>query len=231
MKINRILQVLIILVLPFLFLMSAVRVLITPGYAAFEYQRSWFPKDPYGLSKDERLVWSRYAINYLTNDEDISYLGDLRFEDDKEVFNARELEHMIDVKKVVKTSLTVWYALLGFTFAVLMWFVIMGAWKPLRQGLIGGAWLTVSLIVALIIFIAVSFNNLFDRFHQLFFKDGTWLFYESDTLIRLFPLTFWRDAFILVSVLTLLFAGLLLIIFGVISKVRKNKQKKSLATP
>ena len=91
--------------------------------------------------------------------------------------------------------------------------------------------MTVGLIVALIIFIAVSFNNLFDRFHQLFFKDGTWLFYESDTLIRLFPLTFWRDAFILVSVLTLLFAGLLLIIFGVISKVRKNKQKKSLATP
>ena len=76
MKINRVLQVLIILVLPFLFLMSAVRVLITPGYAAFEYQRSWFPKDPYGMSKDERLVWSRYAINYLTNDEDISYLGD-----------------------------------------------------------------------------------------------------------------------------------------------------------
>ena len=231
MKINRVLQVLIILVLPFLFLMSAVRLLITPGYAAFEYQRSWFPKDPYGMSKDERLVWSRYAIKYLTNDEDISYLGDLRFEDDKEVFNARELEHMIDVKKVVKTSLTVWYALLGFTFAVLMWFVIMGAWKSLRQGLVGGAWLTVGLIVALIIFIAVSFNNLFDRFHQLFFKDGTWLFYESDTLIRLFPLTFWRDAFIMVSVLTLLFAGLLLVIFGVISKVRKNKQKESPATP
>lgn len=137
---------------------------------------------------------------------------------------------MLDVKKVVKTSLMVWYALLGFTFAVLMWFVIMGAWKPLRQGLVGGAWLTVGLIVALIIFIAVSFNNLFDRFHQLFFKDGTWLFYESDTLIRLFPLTFWRDAFILVSAVTLLFAGLLLILFGVISKVRKNKQKKSPAT-
>ena len=74
MKINRVLQILIIITLPFMVLMASVRLLITPSFAAFEYDRTWFPKDPYGMSQAERLRWSRYAINYLNNDEDVSYL-------------------------------------------------------------------------------------------------------------------------------------------------------------
>ena len=223
MKINKILQVLLILMIPFIVLIGAVRLLTTPAFAVFEYNRSWFPSDPYGMNKPERLRWSAYAIKYLSNDAEINYLGDLRFEDDTAVFNERELKHMIDVKQVMKSSFTVWYALLGFSFAVLIWFLVMREWKVFGLALTWGAWLTIGLLVSVLVFVAISFNQLFERFHQLFFADGSWVFYQSDTLIRLFPLEFWRDAFILVCVISLLVAGLILLIKWIVRRIRKNK--------
>ena len=46
-------------------------------------------------------------------------------------------------------------------------------------------------------------------FHELFFSGGSWLFLYSDTLIRLFPLPFWQDAFLFAGVLDVL-GGLVL---------------------
>jgi len=219
-----------IITIPFILLMGSVRLLISPNFAKFEYYRSWFPDDPYGMSKDERLKWSRCAINYLVNDEEITYLSDLRFDDGEAVFLERELDHMVDVKKVVKTTLAVWYGLLGFLFASAIWFLVMGGKKYLKQALDWGGWLTVGLIVAVLIMVIVSFNQLFEWFHKLFFEDGTWIFYQDDTLIRLFPLEFWRDAFVFVSVLTVLFAGVILLI-GFICRKRLSKRKNSEKKP
>ena len=227
MKINRVLQILIIITLPFMVLMASVRLLITPSFAAFEYDRTWFPKDPYGMSQAERLRWSRHAINYLTNDGDISYLGELRFDDGEALFNERELDHMIDVKHVVKTCLVIWYALAGFFFAALIWFLVMHERKAFVGAVSWGSWLTIGIIVAILIFLAVSFNRLFERFHQLFFKDGTWLFYQNDTLIRLFPIEFWRDAFILVCILSLLMAGFILGIKALVNNIQRKKELKN----
>ena len=47
------------------------------------------------------------------------------------------------------------------------------------------------------------FWNFFAGFHALFFEGDSWLFLYSDTLIRLFPLRFWQDAFLSVAVIAL----------------------------
>jgi integral membrane protein (TIGR01906 family) len=54
--------------------------------------------------------------------------------------------------------------------------------------------------------VLVDFDGLFTAFHHLFFEGDTWLFYYSDSLIRLFPMRFWRDAFILTGGITILLA-------------------------
>jgi integral membrane protein (TIGR01906 family) len=54
--------------------------------------------------------------------------------------------------------------------------------------------------------IAISpdvFWNFFAGFHALFFEGDSWLFLYSDTLIRLFPLRFWQDAFLWAAVIAL----------------------------
>ena len=54
------------------------------------------------------------------------------------------------------------------------------------------------------LFAIISFWNFFTFFHSLFFKGDSWLFLYSDTLIRLFPMRFWQDVFLLVGLITLI---------------------------
>ena len=219
MKINKILVVILALFIPYILLMTGIRLVMTPAFAEFEYNRSSFPADPYGFSVKERTKWSEYAINYLTNDEDISYLGNLQDETGWKLFTAEEVSHMVDVKEVVTLSSTVWYVLGGLSIAIIIWFVVMRQWSSIRKALNAGGWITVGLLGALLIFLAVSFDRLFEYFHRIFFKDGTWTFSQSSTLIRLFPFEFWRDAFLLVI-------GLALVV-GIILVVLTYKRKPS----
>lgn len=219
MKINKILVVILALFIPFIILMGGVRLIMSPAFAEFEYDRAGFPLDPYGMETQERKQWAGYSIRYLTNDEPIDYLGNLQNFKGQKIFTESELSHMFDVKEVVQGALLAWYIVVGLSVAMLGWFMIMGQWSSMRLAFQSGGWVTLGLIGALLIFLLVSFDTLFTRFHQLFFADGTWLFDESSTLIRLFPFVFWRDAFALVLIFTLLI-GILLVVL-----MRERKPK------
>ena len=219
MKINKILVVFLALFIPFIILMGGVRLIMNPAFAELEYDRKGFPLDPYGMETTERKQWAGYSIRYLTNNEPVEYLGNLQNFKGQKIFTESELSHMLDVKNVVQSALLAWYILIGLSVAILGWFLIMGQWSSMRQALQAGGWVTLGLIVALLVFLVVSFDTLFTKFHQLFFAEGTWLFDESSTLIRLFPFVFWRDAFALVLIFTLL-VGLILVLL-----TRKRKLK------
>jgi len=206
--------------IPPILLMMSVRLMISPMFARVEYRLPGFPDDLYGFTLDDRLHWSEPAINYLVNMADITYLSSLRFEDGEPVFNERELSHMQDVKHVVtgmRIALTVsMVGLLAATFFAER----KGSKADVLAAYQRGAWALFGLIFAILLFVALSFNQLFTWFHQIFFESGTWMFLTSDTLIRLFPMRFWRDAFIFVGLLSIIMAGLILL-FG-----RKWKAKK-----
>jgi integral membrane protein (TIGR01906 family) len=201
------------LLMPVVLVMTTVRAMLTPVYVQIEYNTPGFPPDPYGFTKEDRLIWSQIARLYLLNDEDISYLRDLRFpkgqtappescrfmDDCSRLYNDRELQHMVDVKNVVQAALRVWYASLG-ALALLGFWAWRGGWKvEFRLGVRRGGWLTVGLLAAIILFVVAAFGVIFVVFHNVFFDAGTWTFYFSDTLIRLFPERFWRDTFLVVG--------------------------------
>jgi len=68
------------------------------------------------------------------------------------------------------------------------------------------------LIASIGIFALVSFWNFFAAFHSLFFQGESWIFSYSDTLIRLFPLRFWQDAFILEGIIVVGLSTLILVL-------------------
>ena len=219
-NINKLFATLIAILLPFIILMGGIRLIMTPTFPALEYKRAGFPEDPYGFDLTERTKWSTFAVNYLTNDKDIDYLGNLQDFSGNKMFRPEELTHMEDVKHVVKGSLFIWYVAGGIVFGLSVWLLVQKAWREFRLGYRSGAWITLGLMAAMIAYLAINFNQLFDQFHRIFFSEGSWLFYQNDTLIRLFPLEFWRDGFLLVGAFTLLIAGLLLM-------VSRKKQIKS----
>ena len=127
----------------------------------------YFPPDEFGFSKEDRLKWAPYALDYLTNNEDISYLGDLKFDDGTPLYNERELSHMDDVKLVTQGALRVWYVSLAILLLLGVWAWFGGWWPEYRLGLMRGGWLIVGLAVTvgMIVVIGIALDpNVFWRF-------------------------------------------------------------------
>ena len=210
MKITVIFSWLVSSLVPLALIGFGLRVLLTPLFLKIEYNMPYFPADTYGFTKEDRLKWAPYALEYLVNNADISYLANLRFEDGTPLFNERELSHMEDVKRVTKGALNVWYVTLALLLGLGVWSRI-GHWEPAyREGLMRGGWLMVGLavVIGLIVVIGIAINpnvfwNFFVGFHRLFFEGDTWMFLFSDTLIRLFPIRFWQDAILLAAFIAL----------------------------
>jgi integral membrane protein (TIGR01906 family) len=197
----RILAWLITILIPLALTFLGLRLLLTHAFPQVEYRTPGFPPDDYGFTLQERLHWGSLSIDYLVNNADISFLGNLTFPDGSPLFNERELSHMHDVKNVVQAVLWIGYATWIFLLGLGLWARFGGWWPEFRRGLQRGGWLMVGLVVVLGIFGATSFWQFFTLFHDLFFSAGSWQFQYSDTLIRLFPLPFWEDAVLFAGVL------------------------------
>jgi integral membrane protein (TIGR01906 family) len=204
------LPLLVILLVPIALIGLGLRLLLTPLFLQVEYNMPYFPPDEYGFTKADRLRWAPYALDYLVNRADISYLGALKFEDGTPLYNERELSHMEDVKRVTQGALRVWYVSLGLLALLGVWAWFGNGWQAYRLGLMRGGWFMVGLAVAvgLIVVVGIGINpnvfwNFFAGFHSLFFEGDSWLFLYSDTLIRLFPIRFWQDAFLFAAVIAL----------------------------
>lgn len=98
-------------------------------------------------------------------------------------FSQSEISHMKDVKFIFDVMKWVFVALL-----ISLYFckdVIFS-----KVGIEGLSFIIVMGLVGLI-----KFNLLFDLMHKLLFKDGTWMFSSSSTLIQLYPLQFFITFF------------------------------------
>jgi integral membrane protein (TIGR01906 family) len=114
---------------------------------------------------------------------------------------------MYDVKTVIRSAMNVLLVSIVFEIGWGYWSSRSGKATDFRKAIARGGWLSVGLVITILVYLAMNFNSLFTNFHRIFFEGDTWLFRYSDTLIRLFPIQFWRDAFIWIAVLTLLVGG------------------------
>jgi len=220
----KILSLIIALVVPVVLTLLAVRIVINPWFVEFEYRTPNFPADEYGFTREDRLEYSKIDIEYLLNNADISFLGNLHFpegqqapafscqfmEDCTKLYNDRELGHMQDVKIVVQGAIKILYSGIVLLVILGLWAWLGKWWGAYLKGLRNGGRLTVPLLGVIVLFVLLAFGVIFVFFHEIFFSAGTWTFYYSDTLIRLFPERFWRDTFLMVGGM----AGLMGVVLG-----------------
>ena len=249
-RFTMILNWLITLFVPVILVLSAVRVLMSPIFINLEYRMPYFPADGYGFTQTDRLYWADLSREYLLNDAGIDFLAELRFPDGQQAagdcdefatprdcsffYNDRELRHMLDVKAVVKVALAVLGLSLLLVIGVGFWAYTTEWWLDYRRALMRGGQLTIGLIILILTYLVLNFNSLFVNFHRVFFESGTWMFQFSDSLIRLFPLEFWRDAFIWVGLLSLIGSGVLIYLMrapvelsrSVLLKTQRQKPRK-----
>jgi integral membrane protein (TIGR01906 family) len=206
---NKILNLLVSLSIPIILSTLSILLLLSPVFINLEYQRPGFPEDSYGFSTEERLEFGNLTRRYLVTRENLDILRQLKFENGDPLYLERELTHLEDVKVVIGGLMRV------FTGAVIVFVLggIISYYNQERdefyQAIFRGGRLTTILLVTILFFTLISFRALFTSFHLIFFEGDSWLFNFSDTLIRLFPLRFWQDVFIVFGLLTLVGGGLL----------------------
>ena len=168
-----------------------------------EYRRPNFPEDKYGFSTEERLDFGNQTRRYLISGMDLNDLRELKFEDGVSIYTERELKHLEDVKIVIMGVLRVFT---GFVIVLSVGGILAYTqyWKAdfLKAIFLGGR-ITTGLLIIILFLTLVSFQSLFTNFHLIFFEGDSWLFYYSDSLIRLFPIRFWQDIFLLFGITTL----------------------------
>lgn len=189
------------LLTPIALVLLGIRILLTPIFPEIEYRTPNFPPDNYGFTQAERMHWAKNAIAYLNNDAGPEFLGDLTFDDGSPLYKESEVSHMLDVKILIQVALKVWGAALGLLLVFGIW-ARFGKWgQAYRQGLMRGGWLTLILTGILAVLASINFWEFFAQFHYLFFEGDTWVFLYSDTLIRLFPMRLWQDAFVMEGII------------------------------
>lgn len=204
------LRILLIASIPVAVVLTNVRLVMLPWYHNLQYDRPTFPPDHYGFTREERGRYAGLALEFLLNDTKPDFMSKQILPDGTPLYNERELRHMHDVKVVTRMTLAVW----KIALIVVLSTAISLAWGAqtrlmLRSGIMLGSAIVIVFLLLLGIYILFNFNSFFTRFHQVLFEQGTWTFFYSDTLIRLFPIKFWSDASILVAGASLL-NGLLL---------------------
>ena len=234
MKGRHIFFAIVTIILPFVILMNGVILVFTENFLTYEYKTPDFPADPYGFTLEDRIEYGTKSVNYITNVLDKlpeTYLADLTMKDGTPLYNEREVSHMADVKNVFQICRGV--------MAMMIVFIILTGWLVTRRpdsfpgflrALAWGSSLTLVILILVGIGIYTGFDALFDGFHHLFFTGDSWLFYENDSLIRLFPEQLWVNGFALAALLSAMLAfGILLLSLIGLKKIRSSRKKKMIS--
>ena len=201
--IKKILSFLMTISVPVLISVLSILILLSPMFMNLEYNRPGFPPDEYGFTTQERLLFGNQTRQYLITNMALADLEELRFKNGEPIYIERELQHLEDVKIVLRGVLNVFWVAVIVTIIGTVFAHYQAWWDGYKRALSRGGWLTTALLGTVLVLSIVSFQALFTNFHLIFFEGSSWLFYYSDTLIRLFPIRFWQDIFLVLGITTL----------------------------
>jgi integral membrane protein (TIGR01906 family) len=206
---KRLLGILVAASIPVIISGLSLMLLLSPLFMNLEYRRPGFPPDHYGFSTQQRLEFGNITRRYLISSMTLDDLRELSFPEGDAIYLERELSHLEDVKVVLQGVQRVFY-LAAAVFVLGLILAVSSKWeRGLVQAIGIGGKGTAGLLVLLVFLTLVSFQAVFTNFHLIFFEGDSWLFDYSDTLIRLFPIRFWQDIFLVFGLTTLVGAFLL----------------------
>ena len=208
---------LLILIMPLVLGFGVVTAVIAWDYPAFEYPR--IAPDAYGWTDEQRLELGGATLDYIQSPlpaaEAIVLLEELRLPEDPDtsLYIERELGHMLDVKILFDSiQRYFWFLLVVSIVGLAYFFAQPGLRVEGADTLYKGGLATVFLLAVIGLFIGVGWSLFFTTFHELLFPPGTWTFYYTDSLIRLFPEKFWFDIGVIISVSALLLGAIVAMI-------------------
>lgn len=193
------------LALPLVLTGNAVWLLLAGSwFVDFQYALPGFPVDPDGVQDPARTELAQVGVASVRPlGEGVELLREARLPGGAAAFDAREVQHMADVRELMTALLVTWAIAAACLAATLLALHRLAAPGTLARALRLGALVTIGAMAVLGLFMAVAFETFFDGFHGIFFAGDSWRFADTDTLRQLYPDAFWGIAGATVAVLVL----------------------------
>lgn len=200
--------VLFIALVPILLIATSARWVINfPGLYSYGFDKYNIPAYT-GIERDDLIDSAAQLRDYFNNDQVFLYIRTfVRGVLTESLYNQREIDHMKDVKDLVKGVYRVQEVILLYMVA----FVAVGFyfrrkefWPSLGRYVSRGGIVTLALVVVVGLLSLVAFQQLFLLFHLVSFSNDFWLLDpRTDYLIAMFPQNFFFDATMLIAFSTI----------------------------
>lgn len=155
-----------------------------------------------GVPEPDLKRGARAMIDYFNGSRDSPQVTVTRFDQESDLYQQREIEHLRDVKSLIRMFYAIQWITLGYAVAFMAagFLLLRRAFlKPLSQAVLFGAVLTLGLLAFLGVWAAIDFDSLFLLFHQLGFSNDLW---QLNTAIYDLP-DMYPEGFFMVAALLL----------------------------
>ncbi len=159
-----------------------------------------------GLSLAELDRAGAEIIDYFEDDADLLRIRVTRAGEEEALFSQREVEHMKDVKSLMRTVFRLNEVSLAYVLAYIAGVFLWARARSLRRlavEAICGIGLMAALAGAVGVLAIIGFEAMWERFHKVVFSNDLWqLNPRTDRLIQMFPEEFWQETTLILVALT-----------------------------
>lgn len=175
----------------------------TPYFYNYEFKKNKTIETT-GLTSQELQKSIKKFNNYLSDKEkNLNFEVNL-LDDNKKIYNQKEIEHMHDVKEIfmkIKVITSIYF------IVTIGNYIHMDLKNNSKEYLLNlfkyGFYNSLSIVILVGILCIFNFETSFLYFHRIFFDNDKWLLSNDDMLILQLPEVFFKDAAILIIFLTL----------------------------
>ncbi|MGL5541355.1 MAG: TIGR01906 family membrane protein [Erysipelotrichaceae bacterium] len=175
------------------------------------------------MSESDYLLGTQALVEYVKNQRDDIQVVVTIGGESSDLFNQREIDHMVDVKGLYIGAMYVRNILL-FVALICAAFLF---WVKDKEDVSDTFWIfkqvsrVMGLISGILVFVAVlDFDFFWVNFHKLFFTNDLWLLDpRTDWMIRMFPLQLFND---MVFAIVILFVLGYALTWGILRNVMKR---------
>lgn len=158
-----------------------------------------------GMNNTDLMSVTKYLLEYIKGKKDNLRIKSTIQEQERDVFNKKEREHMVDVQNLYINGRTLRnIAVLGSIVLILLAVILARRKFPviMAKSYIAAQIFCAVILLALGAWILFDFDSFWTSFHMLFFTNDLWLLNPAtDIMINMFSSVFFYDLCISVVVL------------------------------